>query len=130
MKKILSFVFAVLMLLSLGVFCGCDNSGKGNTDVSGATQDESPIAGTWKVMSTDDEVEWLLNSEETLHITTIESGKRFSTICRYAYDKNTGEFEYTGLSASVSFKGSVILEGSRMSIKSTDGKETVVLQRQ
>ena len=129
MKKIISFVLAVLMLLSLCIFCGCDNSDKGNTEPYVATHDESPVAGTWKVVSTDDEIEWLLNSQDTLHITTVTEEKRFSTVCRYAYDKNTGEFEYTGLSASVSFKGTVVLEGSRMSIKSMDGKEIVILQK-
>lgn len=129
MKKILSFTLAVLMLLSLGVFCGCDNTDKGNTDASGATADESPLAGRWQVVSTDDEIEWLLNSEETLHITQAYSGQRFTTVCRYAYDEQTGDFEYTGLSESVSFKGTVTLEGSIMHVKSTDGTKTVILQR-
>lgn len=129
MKKILSFTLAVLLILSLGVFCGCESSDKGSSSDFGATADESPLAGTWCVVSTDDEIEWYLNSKETLHITQITSETKFTTVCKYTYDPKTGEFEYTGLSASASFKGTLMMEGSIMSVKSTDGSEIVILQK-
>ncbi len=129
MKKILSFILAIFMVLSLFVFCGCDNKPQSGTDESSATADESPLAGIWTVAATDDEIEWLLNSQDTLHITKVSSGQKYTTVCKYSYDNKTGEFEYIGLSSSVSFKGTVELEETSMIVKSADGAQKITLYR-
>ncbi len=130
MKKILAFTLMVIMVISFGALWGC-NGNTDNTATSGSTPDEalSPLAGQWKVVSTDDEVEWSMNSQDTLHITEIRGGQRYTTVCRYSYDKDTGSFEYTCLSASGSFEGTAKPEGGNLTVVSNDGKTTVVLRK-
>ncbi|MBQ7999804.1 MAG: hypothetical protein IJ298_01135 [Ruminococcus sp.] len=131
MKKILAFILAILVALSLSVLWGCSDD-KDNTDttgMSGATVDESPLAGEWKVTSTDDEILWMMNSQSTLHITAVRDGSKYTVVCRYSYDEQTGEFEYTCLSASGSFKGTLALSETSMIVRSTDNSEVIVLTR-
>ena len=130
MKKLLAFVLTALMLISLCVFTGCsDNSEKTSTSDEVSDAVNSSLAGEWKVESTDDEVEWFMNPQETLHITETRDGQKYTTVCRYIYDKDTKTFEYVGLSANTSFKGTITREGSVMMIKSIENDEVVILSK-
>lgn len=133
MKKIFAFLLVVLMVVSLGTFCACDdNTGNPEETVSGAADEnteESAVSGEWKVVSTDDEVAWLMNSQGTLHITKTDGGNKYTVVCKYTYDKDTFDFEYTCLSASGSFKGTLKISGSVMTVQSSDGNEIIILQK-
>ncbi len=130
MKKILAFVLAVMMLASLCVLGGCsDNSEKTGTADEVSPLDNAVLVGAWKVVSTDDEITWLMNSEETLHITETANGQNYTTVCRYTYDKSTGDFEYVGLSSSTSLKGTLVAEGSVIRINNKENQEVIILSK-
>ncbi len=128
MKKILSFILAVMMVVALGALWGC-NDDSDNTATPDSIPAVSPLAGSWKVVSTDDEVEWFMNSKDTLHITETRNEKQYTTVCSYSYDKDTGAFEYTCLSASGSFEGTATIEGGNLTVVSNDGATTVILKK-
>lgn len=128
MRRIFSFTLAVIMVISVSVLCGCSNNSD-NTATSGNTPYESPLAGHWTVIATDDEIQWDMNSQNTLHITETRSGQRYTTVCNYSYDEDTGAFEYTCLSAKGGFEGIAKLEGNKLTIVSNDGLTSVKLTR-
>lgn len=116
MKKIFAFLLAVLLLASVCALTACDNTQEGTSTA------DSSVAGEWRVTSTDDEVLWFMNSQDTLHITEVSDGNRYTTVCSYSYDETTGAFEYTCLSASGSFKGTAKVGESYIRLEGEDGR--------
>ena len=129
MKKILSFILVLMMIMSVGILTGCKDAD--NTDTAtpdSVSTEESAVAGVWRLATTD-EIEWHMNSQNTLHITEDTEGKKFTIVCNYTYDKDTNEFTYTALNASDKFEGTAFIEGGILRVTSKDGKVTYTLTK-
>lgn len=129
MKKILSFVLVIMMIVSVGLLTGCKDAD--NTDTAtpdSVSTEESAVAGVWRVATTD-EIEWHMNSQHTLHITENADGKKFTIVCNYTYNEDTREFTYTALNADDEFEGTAYIEGGVLRVTSKDGNKSFTLTK-
>lgn len=128
MKKILAFVMAVVLVLSLFTLAGCKKEKNLYKDLEGFdsyVSEDADILGVWKETSTTDEVEWTFYDTTTLHMTR-SANSSVTTVCTYNYDEQANTLSIYVFSNKTIYDYTVDISGVELTLTSkSDGAERI-----
>lgn len=129
MKKILAFIMAAVLMLSMVALTGC---GKDNTNVYADLDEfdsyvsaDSTIIGEWietSNTSSADEVSWVFMESTTLHIREVHGANSFTDVSAFNYNDETGELSYYVFNENKAFECKAEISGAKMTLTYDSGE--------
>lgn len=126
MKKILAFVMAGILVLSLFTLAGCKKEKNLYKDLEGFdsyVSEDANILGVWKETSTTDEIEWTFYDTTTLHMTK-RADYSVTTVCTYNYNEEAKTLSIYVFTNKTIYDYTVDINGVKLTLTNvSDGVE-------